>query len=321
MRPEISTEKASGGEGETEDEKWEAVVEGMQVDERMWEMIMRIAGELMGPWWLLRVIDSESSASSAFPLFLRFCAARDSVWYGVCKMEGLVGSGGHPRPPFYYRLLKAEREGERDGERERGRQAQERDERERERERENDDDKEAEEGRGGCGDGGPSHQYMWLHVYVASRKLGAAIRDVAERVRSNTHRRTVPNLLLIQVPNLLVIMHRCVCSEGLPCSSTLAYPSTCCVRQIASFRLISSARTHAHKRTHSSLTLSFSLSLSLSLSLTHPPTHPHPPTMLVGVYEEALGLEIPYDMRLLYARIDGQEATAGTAICVFSMRT
>jgi cell wall assembly regulator SMI1 len=34
--------------------------------------------------------------------------------------------------------------------------------------------------------------------------------------------------------------------------------------------------------------------------------------MLAGLYEEALGLELPYDMRLLYARIDGQEATAGT---------
>jgi hypothetical protein len=34
--------------------------------------------------------------------------------------------------------------------------------------------------------------------------------------------------------------------------------------------------------------------------------------MLAGLYEEALGLELPYDMRLLYAHIDGQEPTAGT---------
>jgi hypothetical protein len=193
-REEISADKASGGDGETEDEKWETVVEGMG------EMIMRIAGELMGPWWLLRVIDSESSASSALPLFLRVCAARDSVWYGVCKMEGLVGNAGHPRPPFHYRWLRAEREGERERQRERGRQARERDKRERGGGRGDDDDKEEEEGRGGWGDGGASvsHQYMWLHVHLESRKLRAAITDVAERVRCNTHRSTVSNLLLIQ---------------------------------------------------------------------------------------------------------------------------
>jgi len=198
-REEISADKASGGDGETEDEKWEAVVEGM---ERMWEMIMRIAGELMGPWWLLRVIDTESSASSALPLFLRVCAARDSVWYGVCKKEGLVGSAGHPRPPFHYRLLRAEREREREEQRERERQARERDKRERGGDGGDDDDKEEEDGRGGWGDGGASlslsHQYMWFHVYLESRKLGAAITDVAERVRSNSHCSTVPNLLLIQ---------------------------------------------------------------------------------------------------------------------------
>ena len=51
------------------------------VEERVWERAMALAGEVMGPWWLLRVL--EPASAQALPQHVRACAGRDAVWFNL----------------------------------------------------------------------------------------------------------------------------------------------------------------------------------------------------------------------------------------------
>lgn len=68
------------------------------VEERVWEQAMALAGEVMGPWWLLRVL--EPASAQALPKPVRACAGRDAVWFNICRVEGLVTRDLRPRVPF-----------------------------------------------------------------------------------------------------------------------------------------------------------------------------------------------------------------------------
>jgi hypothetical protein len=68
------------------------------VEESIWERAMARAGEVMGPWWLLRVLEPSSAQSLPHPV--RACAGRDAVWFNICFAEGLVTRDLRPRVPF-----------------------------------------------------------------------------------------------------------------------------------------------------------------------------------------------------------------------------
>jgi hypothetical protein len=68
------------------------------LEERVWERAMALAGEVMGPWWLLRVL--EPASAQALPQPVRACAGRDAVWFNICRAEDLVTRDLCPRVPF-----------------------------------------------------------------------------------------------------------------------------------------------------------------------------------------------------------------------------
>jgi len=104
---------AEGEEEEEEEEEEEGESEGASsgwcwsshahavlpvLGDTLWERAMAKAGHVMGPWWLLRVL--EPHTAQALPRRVRACAGRDTVWLDICRAEGLVTPDLRARVPL-----------------------------------------------------------------------------------------------------------------------------------------------------------------------------------------------------------------------------